>query len=213
MDAHPLVVRDGVTIRGDRRGTLTGPELRFDNFTDGNGLIDIQGNHVRVTGVRVQGPSEEKDEDPLSSGIAVTDDDFESVIIDHNEMRGWTHTAVKVMTVHDAYDETPCDDVVPNRPRNVRVVRNFIHHNIRGGSGYGVQIYPNAFATIAGNTFVYNRHAIAATGFGLAGYRALYNLVTSGAPGTVHWATKSTTSTCTAPNRGATTPGAMPAWT
>ena len=83
----------------------------------------------------------------------------------------------------EGYDDNPCDDDVFDRPRNVLVARNFIHHNIRGDLGYGVTLYPNGFATIVGNTFVYNRHAIAADGHGLSGYRALYNLVTSAAPG------------------------------
>jgi hypothetical protein len=182
MDAYPLVVPAGVTIRGDRRGTNLGPELKFRSFPERNGLIDIAGDHVRVTGLRLQGPSTTKDEYPGTGGIAIHDADFESALIDHNEMWGWTHAAVRVISVHP-YDETPCDDIVPDRPRNVQVVRNFIHHNIRGGLGYGVTMYPNGFATIAGNTFVYNRHAIAADGHGLSGYRALYNLVTSAAPG------------------------------
>jgi len=96
MDPYPLVVLDGITIRGDRFGMRLGPELKFEAFTDRSGLIDVMGDNVRITGLRIQGPSTSKDENPVTGGISIMDSAFESAIVDRNELWGWTHAAVRV---------------------------------------------------------------------------------------------------------------------
>ena len=69
------------------------------------------------------------------------------------------------------------------RDNRVHVVRNFIHHNERDGDGYGVNANSGGFPLIEGNTFVWNRHAIAATNSTeMTGYRAFANLVLSDVP-------------------------------
>jgi len=62
---------------------------------------------------------------------------------------------------------------------NVRVARNFLHHNEKDSGGYGVLV---GRAFIEGNTFLMNRHAITAGGEPHNEYRASYNLVLSNAP-------------------------------
>jgi hypothetical protein len=62
---------------------------------------------------------------------------------------------------------------------NVRVARNFLHHNERDNGGYGVAV---GRAFIEGNTFLMNRHDISASGEPHNEYRAWYNLVLSNAP-------------------------------
>jgi hypothetical protein len=146
--------------------------------------IEIVGNQARLTGLRLSGPSPDKDEERQLSGVFVDDDEIRRPIVDHNEMLGWTEAAVHVKSFDDHNPSTDfeCLPEQPARPRTVRVVRNFLHHNAREGLGYGVTIHSNGFATILGNTFLYNRHAIAADGLRATGYSAHFNLVLSDAP-------------------------------
>jgi hypothetical protein len=69
--------------------------------------------------------------------------------------------------------------ICPPTLGNVRVARNFLHHNERDGGGYGVS--PTR-ALIEGNTFSWNRHDISAAAEPHNEYRASNNLVLSGAP-------------------------------
>ena len=181
----PLMIPAGVTIRGDRRGTRLGPDLHQDGYPEAASL-QINGNDVRITGLRLRGPSGSTDKNPYSNGIFVEDGKFLSTIIDHNDLSNWTEAAVHVNqwfeAVFDCLNRRP-------RPRTVRVVRNFMHHNVRGDLGYGVALHSDGFAMITGNTFLYNRHAIAADGAALTGYQAFYNLVLSAAPAYGYWET------------------------
>jgi hypothetical protein len=190
-DLAPIFIEAGVTIRGDRRGTNPGPLLAALNRHDqaatsfkpdiDGGMLFINGDHVRITGLRMQGPSRRIQPDlPYANGIAALDQ-FIS-IIDHNEMFDWTAAAVYT------HGETAGDDVIVTdhrdpsaRPTNIRVLRNFIHDNQRWGEGYGVVTY-SANPAIEGNTFLSNRHAIAANKHGFSGYTARFNLVLSASP-------------------------------
>jgi hypothetical protein len=62
----------------------------------------------------------------------------------------------------------------------VRIFRNFLHHNSRNGLGYGVTVNSGAYATIEGNLFDHNRHAIASNGWPHTGYIARYNYILEG---------------------------------
>jgi hypothetical protein len=66
---------------------------------------------------------------------------------------------------------------------NIRVARNFLHHNERNGGGYGVGMNnAGGRLLIDGNTFSWNRHDITGSGEPHSEYRASNNLVLSGAP-------------------------------
>jgi hypothetical protein len=184
-DTPLLYIPAGVTIRGDRRGTRLGPQLRGGYSP--NGMLEIAGDDVRITGLRLRGPSRSSDKDtPKAVGIVARDNLFIRSIIDHNELSDWSETAVivnggeeaKTCQIRDHRD----NPVRPARPENIRVARNFIHHNQRQNGGYGVGTYDSAYPLIEGNTFVSNRHAIASDGFTRTGYRAWYNLVLAEAP-------------------------------
>jgi hypothetical protein len=195
--ATQLQIPAGVTIRGDRRGTLLGPELHLHHpdSRDHRPLRPLNlevgygnpGDWVRVTGLRVSGPSRSREEFPYTAGIFIND--HTGAIIDHNDLSGWTHATVDV--AHSKFAEEgqwAChskEEGVPST--NVRVVRNFIHHNERDGEGYGVQVGNDGRATVSGNTFVMNRHAIAGDGSALSGYGAWFNLVLSRAPAYGFW--------------------------
>ena len=59
---HLEIPTAGVTIRGDRRGTRLGPELNTTGDPDGT-MLEIKTEDVRITGLRLRGPSRTTDED------------------------------------------------------------------------------------------------------------------------------------------------------
>jgi hypothetical protein len=72
----------------------------------------------------------------------------------------------------------------PGTLANIRVARNFLHHNERDNGGYGVDMgNTGARFTVEGNTFDWNRHSITAAGEPHSQYRAAHNLVLSNAYG------------------------------
>ncbi len=198
--ADPILVTDGVTIRGDRRGTRMGPALVEDNKLTRT-VIDTLGNDIRITGLRFDGPTRSDDgswEAFPSTGIHVQERDPESVpderreytrlVVDHNDMSEFVTAAVRV----DGGDKkwtAWCTPLPPEstRPNRTQVSRNFIHHDRVDGSGYGVNANSGGFPRVEGNTFVQNRHSVAATNSSpLTGYRAHANLVLSSAPIMTH---------------------------
>lgn len=178
-----LHIPSGVTIRGDRRGTLLGPEVRTSQFNPN--MFEIDGNDVRVTGLRLRGPSRGTDDDiPGATGILIHSDLISSpVLIDHNDMSDWSAAAI---SVNGSDPSTTCNSPDDRDPRailiNVRIVRNFLHHNRRQNLGYGVVASYGGWAAIEGNTFLSNRHAIAGGGQANTIYRAWYNLVLQDTP-------------------------------
>src|SRR5262249_59934662 len=121
---------------GDRRGKRPGPLLAALNrqnqpynsyipqfYSDGGALV-INGDHVRITGLRMQGPSRGiKEGLPYANAIAAPNQ-FIS-IIDHNEMFDWTAAAVNVAGVPAG--ENVRDHREPSSlPQDVPVVRIFI---------------------------------------------------------------------------------------
>jgi hypothetical protein len=191
-----LSVGAGVTIRGDRRGTAFGAELSrdFDGSKTLEDMFDVVGDDVRITGLRLRGPSRSTDSDqPNSTGVFVKPSldanqqfagEFLRVIVDHNDISNFTYGGVRVFDGLDRTDS--CDPNSTNdpqtRPFNTRVVRNFIHHNERQSLGYGVEAEQGGFPLVEGNTFVANRHSIAGDGRANSGYKAQSNLVLSYAP-------------------------------
>jgi hypothetical protein len=166
----------GVTIRGDRRGIRLGPLLSTHYEKDMQSadppMLSIIGDHVRITGLRMSGPGDGIAQDqPIASGIGAPHQ-F-STIIDHNEMYEWTNSAISVKGEEDVRDHHDPH----SRPKNVRAIRNFLRHNERWSMGYGVVSFMGAFPFIEGNTFLSNRHAIAADNNKFTAYSAWLNLV------------------------------------
>ncbi len=73
-----------------------------------------------------------------------------------------------------------CPKLFPSDAGQVRVERNYVHENVAKGAGYGVVVGGGAYATIEGNVFEYNNHAIAASGRAFSGYIARYNYALRG---------------------------------
>jgi hypothetical protein len=190
---QPLQIPEGVTIRGDRTGTVPGPELWMEFTTPGGVMLEVAGDNVRITGLRVRGPNAHRNtQHPEHSdrGILVNDVNYAGTIVDHNDIYEWDDQGVLVKGNDPDWlkEQTkacgPQDNIAPrNRPYRTRVARNFIHHNLPQDKGYGVNANSGAFPLVEGNTFVANRHAIAETNSTPGtGYRAWYNLVLTRAP-------------------------------
>lgn len=197
-----FVITDGMTIRGDRWGTNAGTELDRDDQLPSDRFVDMFetiGNDIRFTGLRLRGPSgSTSGDDPDASAIKIKERIRESeephavreiysrIVVDHNEISQFTAQAVHVNAGDALTDKDVCEVQLPApnlRNNRVHVVRNFIHHNAKTERGYGVQANSGAFPLVVGNTFVFNRHAIAATNSTEeTGYRAYGNFVLYDAP-------------------------------
>jgi hypothetical protein len=190
--ANNLVLPAGVTIRGDRRGTNLGPQLlgRYDlngttQFNEDNvpHLIEIQGDYVRVTGLRLQGPTRDTTGTiPAVDAILVpAPNNFIGLLIDHNDISDWTNAAVEIYGVGGEMKGGPgtvaCPAADPSRNDFVHIERNFIHHNDENkGNGYADVMSNGGAATLLGNTFMMNRHSIAADADVRDQYSAWFNL-------------------------------------
>lgn len=181
---YPIVIQEGVTIRGDRRFTRLGSEL-FVRPGNTNNMLEVFGADVRITGLRLRGPSRSKDSDTKGGkGIVFQRDKLlvHGIIVDHNDFYDWPIAAVSVGG-EDLTEECQAGDNNHGSPQeNVRVVRNSFHHNRKQGEGYGVSTGVGGQSLIDGNTFWENRHAIKGGGEARTIYRAWNNLVLRSAP-------------------------------
>ena len=165
----------GVTLRGDRKLTNSGP-LVEDRVNDDGVLFDIAASDVRVTGIRFQGAISDTEGAAQLSGI--TAHDGKTVTIDHNDLSQFTSDAVEVRgaeTEHEAY----CPSFPPAEPRPtpVRVSGNFLHDNVAKQGGYGVHASYGGFPLIERNVGYQNRHTVTASYDVLNGYVATDNFV------------------------------------
>jgi hypothetical protein len=200
---HNLVVPTGVTIRGDRRGTKAGPLLlgRYDEQDPQPGarLFQVDGDYVRITGLRLEGPSGNEDTWHDTIGILIGDPLIPNhqplqTIIDRNEIFDWPTDAIMPIAGSDDQD---CLSNHPGTyhpesrifvfgpigsPDAALISRNFIHDNQESGYGYGVSVSYGAGATILGNVFSYDRHVVTSDDHTGDNYSAWDNLVLSQRP-------------------------------
>jgi hypothetical protein len=153
-------------------------------------LFDIQGDNVRVSGFRLEGPT---------SGIGSADDNTEqgiqisplpspepihSIEISNMEIFHWSGAGVQV---RDNVEPAERGRLFNTNPGAVRIKNNYFHHNRHDSEGYGVESAAGAYATIEENVFDENRHAIAGGSKNCGGKRTDYsgytardNLILSG---------------------------------
>lgn len=209
LSGYPaLVLPAGVTLRGNRRGTRLGPQLNATFRQErkvsvpaiswpecGWCMIQVHGDYVRITGLRLRGQSESTDN--IKEATTAIQIDYPSVpaqgensaaeyiaAIDRNEIWAWEAAAIEVDGAYEGQSKrNSCSGVSNDQERQgaVQIARNFLHNNTRDGRGYGVVTYGGQ-ADILGNTFWMNRHAIASDGDARSEYDALYNLVLSDVP-------------------------------
>lgn len=181
----PLTIKAGVTLRGNRQKLQPGAEIYWPQAweeTDQkeNLLFHVQGAHARISGLKLHGPSASTiREQPSAKGILAYQQN--PTLIDHNELYNWPGAAVIVFGSLTDQNNAACNPNYPHSERNVKVIRNYIHHNQREGTGYGVSSNNGANPLILGNTFLLNRHAIHCDGDAVSGYLATGNIVLSAA--------------------------------
>ncbi len=198
---HNLLIPSGVTVRGGRRFPLAGALVHGDYGCmplNGDGpcsfenVFQVQGEHVRITGLRLRGPSnclQQPDSChstnlPLFIGIQVGSwvkgAAGPDIIVDHNELFDWPEAGVNIASNLDAADA--CPGPAAPAPNFIFVARNFFHHN-ENNDGYGLGIYSGGAARAIGNVFLMNRHSISAgNGEVHNQYNAAFNLVLSDVP-------------------------------
>lgn len=179
---YTLVVPANTTLASGRgRGASRGARLFSRTFAECP-LLDVKGEGVRITGLRIHGPdSSIENDDPIhcggdSTGIGLISDGRVrwGTEIDNDELSSWPRAAIAT-----------------DKVQGVRVHHNVIQFNRRHehngtcgphayGLGYGVVVGPGS-ATIEANVFDHNRHDIAADGSPGEFYTATYNLVLDGA--------------------------------
>lgn len=167
----------GVTLASGRgRGGSLGARI-FTRTQEKNWLFRVRGPGVRITGLRIQGPSTVVDVADCggydATGIYATSSDLVnwSLRVDNNELWAWPAAAINTSNVSGTH-----------------VHHNHIHHNRRKertsgcrayGLGYGV-VTNLGNALIEANLFNHNRHDIASTGRPGSSYEARYNLSVKG---------------------------------
>lgn len=185
----------GVSLIG-QRGDLGSRPLLYTNDppqVSNESLFVITGNDVHVEGLHLRGFKLAKDHairlDPLYQHAIKVVEDFDQqlgrrVVISDNEFDQWTGAGVAVGGSHNA---TTPDDwqqgwARPDRSDAylVRVVGNYMHHNVQDGGGYGVTVGCCAWVYVAGNVFDTNRHSVASDGNAFSGYIARFNYVLQG---------------------------------
>ena len=196
----PLHAR--VELVGERGDLGSRPMLYTNHRPAGSSysLFFVDGSDVRVEGLNLRGPkppTDRRTEDISNQAIAVTHNPKDEkperrlhrrVVIVDNELQHWATAGVRVnSTVAEvdpkAYDrQCPggCPHLAPKDPDVVRVERNFIHDNAMNSKGYGVVVGSAGQASIEGNVFEFNRHAVAADGRAYTGYAARFNYVLNG---------------------------------
>ncbi|MGD8237148.1 MAG: hypothetical protein PVH68_01230 [Armatimonadota bacterium] len=152
-----LSLPEGVTLAGTR-GRNGSPGARIFTKRMAGRMFSVAGDNVRLTGLRFEGPfgGTERIGDK-SRFIATSSYGTE---IDNCEVYNFNVAAIGV----------------GSRAMRAYIHHNFIHHNQRGGLGYGVSLSSGDVRIIA-NKFDYCRHHIASSGSPGSGYEAAWNLV------------------------------------
>ncbi len=176
-DKHKIVIPGGVTVASGRgRGGSKGA-LLYSNELATSPMFLAGGEKVRVTGLRLRGPDQERRTEqmrklykegkyysiPNSDGIISS---YPGLEVDNCELWGWSHAAV----------------FLKRGAFKAHIHHNNIHHNQRSGLGYGVCL-DQSNALIEANLFDWCRHHIAGTGRPGTSYEARYNLVLENANG------------------------------
>ena len=179
-DSRQLPVKSCVTLKGTREGLDRGA-LLFTNVKSPESddvapaFLVRDAKNVRIEGLRFRGPvptstpSDRADTPGMDAAIMVLGD-VADVVIDNNDFWYW-NVAVDVAS-------TP-SWTTSDRPE-VAVTRNYFHRNGNNRLGYGIVTGEDGYAYAEGNLFTHNRHAIASSGLGQAGYVARHNYVLEG---------------------------------
>ncbi len=158
MGGRPgLTIPEAVTLAGDRGAGGSAGGLIYTNAPETPFLFKTAGDHARVTGLRIRGPYPHRERAAHSSYGIITS--HFALEIDNCEISGFSVAATR-------FDEGATRGYVHH---------NFIHHNQKGGLGYGVSIN-GATVLVEANLFDWCRHHVASSGLPGSGYEARYNI-------------------------------------
>jgi hypothetical protein len=182
----PKEIHEGVTLRGYRKYTYQGPEIRTCVAAALGRAFRIAEPQARITGLRLRGqtvdPQCSGDLGDNSSAIGVDTNAFldtSSVWVDHLDVGYWHGHAIDVRGGVGLTQD--CPSQIPPFPRNpsVRAIGNFVHHN----TDYGIVTGQAAFVLVQGNLFYrQGAHSIVSDPVNLSGYAAHDNLILQDTP-------------------------------
>lgn len=153
-----IVIPGGVILASGRGGSGTEGALLYSHTmfapADLDALFVTGGDNVRITGLRLKGPSAEiGDHDYGLTGVANAIRSFHAGLnVDNCELWAWDKWAIWLYVSDQAH-----------------IAHNYIHHTRRNGYGYGVWVggsgsEEGAVANIEANLFDFNRHSIGSSG-------------------------------------------------
>lgn len=186
-----LQIKGHIALRGERGELCSRPILRSTRLTK-HDLFTVIGSDVLIEGIHFVGPMNgERTAGTMEQTSAVSvlvynysEQRNRNIRIRDNEMEEWTADAVEVGSRRrdEQMSDWPETMEKPTREfaNDIVVEQNFLHHNSRDGGGYGVSVGNGAHASILGNVFEANRHAIASNGRPFSGYLAKFNYVQEG---------------------------------
>jgi hypothetical protein len=206
-----IVIRDGRSLvaspgceRGPRR---CGPRIFVTDERGHAALFEIQGDHVRFSGFRLEGPTTGIGKGELKEvGILIspacnaenprTLEPIRSIEISNMEIFHWSGVGVEVSDNVGVLDNGGVllerGRLFNTNPGAVCIRGCYFHHNQHGaGEGYGVAVTHGGYATIEQCVFDENRHAIAGGSkndhaLDYSGYTVRDNLILEG--GGIHCA-------------------------
>jgi hypothetical protein len=142
-----------------------GPRIFVTDHRSGAPLFDIQGDNVRVSGFRLEGPTRDigSGNENTERGIVISPppdtQPIHSIEISNMEISRWSGAGVHVK---DNVQLAERGRLFNTNPTAVYIKNNYFHHNRHDNSwGYGVDVADGAYALIEQNVFDENRHAIA----------------------------------------------------
>jgi len=188
MSYRFLILKGGITIASDR-GVNGSQGGRIFQKSAGSRLFTVNGENVRLTGLRIEGPH--KETTPVKGKTVALYCTHRYLEIDNCEIYGWSDAAIGIgMTNISPYKKTDSEEKTAESNDTQSgtgisdlemkaggyIHHNYFHHNQMEELGYGVVLSNGGIALIEANYFDYCRHAIAGTGSPGDGYEARYNI-------------------------------------
>jgi len=174
----------GVTLASNRgyNGSAGGRIFTISNQPGGWGasisMLEINGNNVRITGLRLEGSEKSKVFTGYQGTFGVFSVDHTGIEIDNNEIWGFGQADITVTMSNDAASNTTQKNALaaPEIGSTImNVHHNYLHHSQIEAEGYGVNVARGS-ALVKANLFDYTRHAISDDGYDWNGYEATYNV-------------------------------------
>jgi hypothetical protein len=152
-----LQIPEGVTVASDRGLDASPGGLLCSTPLITPGMLRTAGDCVRVTGLRIRGPYQDRER--IAQGSSGFSAHHFAAEVDNCEISGFANSAT----------------AFPAGAARGYVHHNHIHHNQKAGLGYGVSV-GGGEVLVEANLFDYCRHHIASSGAPGAAYEARYNV-------------------------------------